>query len=50
MPNKRAIEIDTQFAEAWEEVAYFHHNVLDDETAAQPYFREAERLRGYHAA
>ena len=47
---KRAIEIDPQFAEAWEEAAYFYHNVLDDETAAQPYFREAERLKGHHAA
>jgi tetratricopeptide (TPR) repeat protein len=47
---KRAIEIDPQFAEAWEEIGYFYHNVLDDETTAQPYFREAKRLRGHHAA
>jgi tetratricopeptide (TPR) repeat protein len=47
---KRAIEINPQFAEAWEEVGYFHDNVLDDETSAQPYFHEAKRLRGHRAA
>ena len=47
---QRAIEIDPQFAEAWEEVGYFYHNVRDDETTAQPYFREAARLREHHVA
>ena len=47
---QRAIEINPQFAEAWEEIGYFYHNVRDDETTAQPYFREAERLRGRHVA
>ena len=42
---KRAIEIDPMFAEAWEEIGHFYHNVLDDETTAQSYFREAERLK-----
>lgn len=45
---KRAIEIDPQFAEAWEEVGYFYHNVLDEEDVAKPYLREAERLKGLH--
>lgn len=43
---KRAIEIDPAFAEAWEETGHFYHNVLDDEAAGQPYFREADRLKG----
>jgi tetratricopeptide (TPR) repeat protein len=42
---KRAIEIDSSFAEAWEEVGYFYHNVLDDEPAAQPYLHQAEKLK-----
>jgi tetratricopeptide (TPR) repeat protein len=45
---KRAIEIDPLFAEAWEEAGYFYHNVLDDEPAAQPYFREAKKLKANH--
>jgi tetratricopeptide (TPR) repeat protein len=45
---KRAIEIDPQFVEAWEEIGYFYRNVLDDEDNAKPYFREAERLTGNH--
>ena len=47
---QKAIEIDPQFAEAWEDIGYFQHTVLDDETAAQPYFHEAKRLRGHHEA
>ena len=45
---KRAIEVDPRFADAWEEIGYFYDNVLDDEAAAQPYFREAARLKGQH--
>jgi len=47
---KQAIEIDPLFVEAWEEVGCFYDNVLDDEAAAQPYFREAKRLKGQNAA
>jgi tetratricopeptide (TPR) repeat protein len=47
---KHAIELDPQFAEAWEEIGYFYDYVLDDEASAQPYFREAVRLKGHHAA
>ena len=42
---KKAIEINPSFAEAWEEAGYFYQEVLDDEPAAQPYFREAEKLK-----
>jgi tetratricopeptide (TPR) repeat protein len=45
---KRAVEIDPQFIEAWEEIGNFYDNVLDEEDKAKPYFREAERLKGYH--
>jgi tetratricopeptide (TPR) repeat protein len=41
---KRAIEIDPSFAQAWEEAGYFYQDILHDEPAAQPYFREAEKL------
>jgi hypothetical protein len=47
---KKAMEIDPQFAEAWEEAGHFYDAVLNDERAAQPYFEEAARLRGQHAA
>jgi tetratricopeptide (TPR) repeat protein len=43
---QQAIEIDPLFVAAWEEIGYFYDNVLDDEATAQPYFREAERLKG----
>jgi tetratricopeptide (TPR) repeat protein len=44
---QRAIELDPQFAEAWDEIGHYHDTVLDDETEAQRCFREAERLRGH---
>lgn len=47
---QRATEIDPQFIEAWESLGHFHNAVLDDETTAQRFFREAERLRGHHVA
>ena len=47
---KRAIEIDPQFAEAWESAAHFYDAVMADEQAAAPYFREFERLKGHHVA
>lgn len=45
---QRAVEVDPQFAEAWDEIGHYHDAVLSDEAAAQRYFREAERLRGHH--
>jgi len=45
---KRAIEIDLQFIEGWEDIGYFYQNVLDKEDEAKPYFHKAERLKGYH--
>lgn len=45
---QRAVELDPQFAEAWEEIGHYHDAVLDDEPAALRFFQEAERLRGQH--
>jgi tetratricopeptide (TPR) repeat protein len=45
---QRAIEIDPQFVDAWDEIGHYHDAVLADETGAQKYFREAQRLRGHH--
>jgi tetratricopeptide (TPR) repeat protein len=42
---KRAIEVDPSFADAWEAAGDFYQDVLKDEPAAQPYFREAEKLK-----
>lgn len=42
---QQAVEIDPQFPEAWEEMGYYHDVILSDESAAEKYFREAERLR-----
>jgi len=47
---QRATEIDPQFVEALESLGHFHNAVLDDETSAQSFFSEAERLRGHHVA
>lgn len=46
---QRAIEIDPQFAKAWESVGHFHNAILDDEATAQKFFREAKRLREQQA-
>jgi tetratricopeptide (TPR) repeat protein len=45
---QRAVELDPQFSEAWEEIGRFHDAVLGDEPAAKRFFQEAERLRGHH--
>lgn len=42
---KKAIEVDPSFADAWEAAGDFYKEVLHDEPAAQPYFREAEKLK-----
>jgi tetratricopeptide (TPR) repeat protein len=42
---KRAIEVDPSFTQAWEDAGCFYQDVLNDEPAAQPYFREAEKLK-----
>lgn len=42
---QRAVDIDPEFAEAWEALGHLHHVVLDNEAAAKRFFREAERLR-----
>jgi len=42
---QKAVEIDPEFEEAWEEIGYYYDVVMDDEVAAQPYFQQAEELR-----
>jgi tetratricopeptide (TPR) repeat protein len=42
---QRAIEVNPQFAEAWEEIGYYYDVILADEAEGQRYFGEAERLR-----
>ena len=47
---RRSMELDPQCAEAWESIGYYHDAVLDDENAAEPFFAEAQRLRGQQRA
>ena len=47
---QRAVELEPEFAEAWDEIGHYHDAVLADEKAAQRFFRKAERLRGDHVA
>jgi len=42
---QRAIEVDPEFAEAWDEIGHYYDAILDDETAAQKHFEHAARLR-----
>jgi hypothetical protein len=42
---QRAVEVDPQFAEAWEEIGHYYDVILSDEVEGQKYFCEAERLR-----
>ena len=42
---RRAVELDPQCAGAWESIGHYHDAVLDDESAAEPFFAEAKRLR-----
>jgi tetratricopeptide (TPR) repeat protein len=42
---QKAVEIDPQFARAWEEIGWFHDAVLDDKTTAEKYFRKAKTLK-----
>ena len=43
---QRAVELDPQFTEAWEEIGAYYDAVLDDEATAEKYFLEAARLKG----
>src|SRR4051812_24359995 len=47
---QRAVEIDPNFAEAWEEIGHFHDAVLGDEAGAQQFFERAKKLRADHVA
>ena len=47
---RRAVELDAQCADAWESIGHYHDSVLDDESAAVPFFAEAHRLRGQQRA
>jgi tetratricopeptide (TPR) repeat protein len=45
-----AVELDPQFAKAWDELGHYYDAVLDDEKTAQEYFEKAKRLRYDHVA
>ncbi|MGB8367653.1 MAG: hypothetical protein ACLPYZ_04830 [Limisphaerales bacterium] len=45
-----AVELDPQFAEAWDELGHYYEAVLDDEKTAQEHFEKAKRLRYDHVA
>jgi tetratricopeptide (TPR) repeat protein len=45
---QRAVELDPQFADAWDEIGHYYDAVLDDEKTAQEYFDKAKRLRHDH--
>ena len=47
---QRAVEIDPQFADAWDEIGHYYDVVLDDEKTAQEYFDKAKSLRHDHVA
>jgi tetratricopeptide (TPR) repeat protein len=47
---QRAIELDPQFAEAWDELGHYYDAVLGDEKTAQEHFEKAKRLRYDHVA
>ena len=42
---QRAVDIDPQFADAWDEIGHYYDVVLDDEKAAREYFDKAKSLR-----
>jgi tetratricopeptide (TPR) repeat protein len=42
---RRAVELDPEFAEAWEELGHYYDAVLDDESGAEPFFERARKLR-----
>lgn len=42
---RRAVELDPQFADAWDEMGHYYDAVLDDEKTANEYFDKAKRLR-----
>ena len=42
---RRAAQLDRHCAEAWDEIGHYHDAVLDDESAARPFFTKAQRLR-----
>jgi tetratricopeptide (TPR) repeat protein len=47
---QRAVELDPQFAEGWDELGHYYDAVLNDEKTAQEYFEKAKRLRYDHVA
>ncbi len=42
---RRALELDPQSAEAWDEIGHYYDAVVGDEETAASYFHEAARLR-----
>ena len=47
---QRAVEIDPQFAEAWDELGHYYDAMLGDEKTAAVHFEKAKRLRYDHVA
>lgn len=42
---QRAVEIDPQFADAWDEIGHYYDVVLGEEKTAQEYFEKAKGVR-----
>jgi tetratricopeptide (TPR) repeat protein len=42
---RRAVELDPQFADAWEDIGHYYDLVLDDEEAAHEFLDKAQKLR-----
>ena len=42
---ERAVSIDPNFAEGWEEIGYYYDAVMDDEERARPAFQRARILK-----
>lgn len=45
---ERAVLIDPNFVEGWEEIGHFHDAVMDDEERAREAFQKAKLLKGTH--
>ena len=41
----RAVEIDPDFVEGYEDAGYFYFNIMDDPKAARPFFAKARALK-----
>jgi len=46
---ERAVLIDPNFVEGWEEIGYFYDAIMDDEERARQAFQKAKLLKGTNA-